>query len=678
MTIKEEILRLPKEWRFVAVQNKRPYQNDWQKNPLTRSQLFKEITAGRSTGIGVCCGTPSGGLLFLDHDGQSASEILTEWGFSVGSLPPSWMVTSGRVGRFQLIYKIPEKYWSKIKTRKFQTGVKDSDGSVEQIELRWDGAQSIVSGKHPTTDGYRWMDGRSPDDLEIAEAPLAIIKKMMEPKKTKPAPVEVFNSDIDKARSLLQSINPNRIDDYDQWLKIGMAAHSAGDSLLADWEDLSQKNSKYKPGECSKKWDSFKRSGISLGTLQKFAKEDGWTPPPRVFPDSVVPVQEEKTTPIPSKLEQLTSQELISFLRNSKQEIRFNTFSHSIEMDGEVIKNIELFYLTLAELGYKVEKQMAIDCLLKVAHENKYDPVRLYLDHVSSEVEPTYIDRLATTYLRPQDASIDEPTIYDAMLKVTLINAVRRVYLPGCKHDSATVLQGKQGIKKSSFWQTLFGPFFSDALDDISSKDSILTLHRSWGMEWAELDSITSRKHAGHIKSFLSRSTDFLRVPYGKAVEEWPRSGIIVGSSNKESGLLFDDTGNRRFHVIPCTSTSIDLDSLQLERDAIWSAAVNAWKNKVSHFLSFEQENQIEKENLGYMVDSPWLTVINQWLNNPTNQIKDVTIELLLTDAIEKPVERQTKSDTMTVSSILKSLKYERKKKRVEGTPKWVWNPPNS
>ena len=674
MTIKEEILRLPKEWRFVAVQNKRPYQNDWQKNPLTRSQLFKEITAGRSTGIGVCCGTPSGGLLFLDHDGQSASEILTEWGFSVGSLPPSWMVTSGRVGRFQLIYKIPEKYWSKIKTRKFQTGVKDSDGSVEQIELRWNGAQSIVSGKHPTTDGYRWMDGRSPDDLEIAEAPLAIIKKMMEPKKTKPTPVEVFNSDIDKARSLLQSINPNRIDDYDQWLKIGMAAHSAGDSLLADWEDLSQKNSKYKPGECSKKWDSFKRSGISLGTLQKFAKEDGWTPPPRVFPDSVVPVQEEQTTPIPSKLEQLTSQELISFLRKSKQEIRFNTFSHSIEMDGKVIKNIELFYLTLAELNYKVEKQMAIDCLLKVAHENKYDPVKLYLDHVSSEVEPTYIDRLATTYLRPQDASIDEPTIYDAMLKVTLINAVRRVYLPGCKHDSATVLQGKQGIKKSSFWQTLFGPFFSDALDDISSKDSILTLHRSWGMEWAELDSITSRKHAGHIKSFLSRATDFLRVPYGKAVEEWPRTGIIVGSSNKESGLLFDDTGNRRFHVVPCTATSIDLDSLQLERDAIWSAAVTAWKNKESHFLSFEQENQIEKENLGYMVDSPWLTVVSQWLNNPVNQSTDVTIEKLLIEAIEKPVERQTKSDTMTVSSILKSLKYERKKKRVEGTPKWVWN----
>ena len=90
---------------------------------------------------------------------------------------------------------------------------------------------------------------------------------------------------------------------------------------------------------------------------------------------------------------------------------------------------------------------MAIDCLLKVAHENEYDPVKLYLDHCYNEIQPTYIDRLASTYLRPQDQNLKEPTIYDVMLNLTLINAVRRVYIPGCKHDSATVLQGSQGIK---------------------------------------------------------------------------------------------------------------------------------------------------------------------------------------------------------------------------------------
>ena len=95
------------------------------------------------------------------------------------------------------------------------------------------------------------MDARSPRDHSIAEAPLAIIKKMMEPKKKtqKITPIQTYNSDTDKARSLLQSINPSRLDDYDTWLKIGMAAHSVGDdSLLSDWEQLSQKNSKYKSG----------------------------------------------------------------------------------------------------------------------------------------------------------------------------------------------------------------------------------------------------------------------------------------------------------------------------------------------------------------------------------------------------------------------------------------------
>tara|TARA_Y100001951_G_C11125793_1_gene175422 strand:- start:60 stop:578 length:519 start_codon:yes stop_codon:yes gene_type:complete len=168
-----------------------------------------------------------------------------------------------------------------------------------------------------------------------------------------------------------------------------------------------------------------------------------------------------------------------------------------------------------------------------------------------------------------------------------------------------------------------------------------------------------------------------MRVPYGRSVEEWPRRGIIVGSTNKSDGFLVDETGNRRFHVIPVQKDMekpIDLDSLQLERDAIWSAAVHAYRNGESSFLSTEQENQIANENMSYLVDSPWQPVIAQWLNNPSNKMKDVTIELLLTEAIEKTTERQTRSDVMAVSNILKSLNYERKKKRVNGSPRWVWS----
>ena len=75
---------------------------------------------------------------------------------------------------------------------------------------------------------------------------------------------------------------------------------------------------------------------------------------------------------------------------------------------------------------------------------------------------------------------LSEPTIYDDMLKKTLIAAVARAYKPeGHKFDNACVLLGEQGSRKSTFWSVLGGEFFSDGLRDINGKDSLMILHRS-------------------------------------------------------------------------------------------------------------------------------------------------------------------------------------------------------
>ena len=63
--------------------------------------------------------------------------------------------------------------------------------------------------------------------------------------------------------------------------------------------------------------------------------------------------------------------------------------------------------------------------------------------------------------------TLPEPTIYDDMLKKTLIAAVARAYNKegtGHKFDNACVLLGEQGARKSTFWATLGGEFFSDGL----------------------------------------------------------------------------------------------------------------------------------------------------------------------------------------------------------------------
>ena len=265
------------------------------------------------------------------------------------------------------------------------------------------------------------------------------------------------------------------------------------------------------------------------------------------------------------------------------------------------------------------------------------------------------------------------------MIKRTLIAAVRRIFEPGCKHDHACVLMGDQGARKSSFWSALGGPFFSDALRDISSKDDLMVLHRSWIMEWAELDHIVGKKHAGQVKGFLSQSTDMFRVPYGKATEAFPRRGIIVGSTNRDNGFLVDDTGNRRFWVIPVSCTlqnPIDVPNLLIERHSIWAAVMAAYRAGETSILTTSQEAQVQNENTSYLVESPWVAPIDAWLRAPHNRAKTITTGLLLAEAIQKPIERQTRSDQMQVGSILRDLGYAKKRTTVDGCQKWVFFQP--
>jgi len=183
------------------------------------------------------------------------------------------------------------------------------------------------------------------------------------------------------------------------------------------------------------------------------------------------------------------------------------------------------------------------DAILAVAAERSYHPIKEYLDYLPEWDGTSRVETLLIDYFNATDNSYTR-----AVTRKMMVAAVARIYHPGTKFDSVLILNGPQGIGKSTFFAKLAGDWFSDSLTltDMKDKAGPEKLQGYWILELGELAGMR-KTDVEVVKSFISRSDDKYRASYGVNVESHPRQCIIVGSTNAESGFLRDITGNRRF-----------------------------------------------------------------------------------------------------------------------------------
>lgn len=183
------------------------------------------------------------------------------------------------------------------------------------------------------------------------------------------------------------------------------------------------------------------------------------------------------------------------------------------------------------------------DAILAVAAERAYHPIKEYLDNLSEWDGIDRVETLLVDYFGATDNSYTK-----AVTRKTMVAAVARIYHPGTKFDSVLILNGPQGIGKSTFFAKLAGDWFSDSLTltDMKDKAGPEKLQGYWMLELGELAGMR-KTDVEVVKSFISRCDDKYRASYGVNVESHPRQCVIVGSTNAESGFLRDITGNRRF-----------------------------------------------------------------------------------------------------------------------------------
>ena len=254
-----------------------------------------------------------------------------------------------------------------------------------------------------------------------------------------------------------------------------------------------------------------------------------------------------------------------------------------------------LFSLIQADYGLKSRQDFA-DALKNVSMRNKFHPVRELLDSLTWDGKE-HIRSLSPEYLGAEDSDYT----YQVM-RLWMLGAVSRVYKPGSKFDYTIILQGSQGIGKSTFLKlmALDDSWFNDSLDSLDSDKAVQSLTGSWIIELAELKSL-ARTAGGveSVKRFLTATQDKYRIPYERRADTFYRQCVFAGTTNKDD-FLQDETGNRRFLIIHTgvTKTSKSLFTPEAMDDIkqAWAEAVHIWKNEDPELILPENCMQQAKE----------------------------------------------------------------------------------
>ena len=312
----------------------------------------------------------------------------------------------------------------------------------------------------------------------------------------------------------------------------------------------------------------------------------------------------------------------------------------------------------LQRQGVLVSVEVAGQAVQTAARDHPFHPVKAYLQGLRWDgVER--VDRWLSTYLGAEDTEYSR-----AVGSRWLISAVARIFRPGAKADCCLILEGPQGIRKSTALRTVAGEYFTDELADLGSKDAAMQTRGVWIIELSELDNL-SHAEVARIKAFMSRTTDRFRPPYGMRLVESPRQCVFAGTVNHGT-YLRDETGGRRFWPVVCGR--IDVDALAGDRDQLWAEAKVRFESGCVWWLDTPDLVQLasDQQEARYEGD-PWEEVIGPWLESK----QSTAISEVLEKCINKPQAQWTQTDKIRAARCLRAQGWVRYRERQGDRLEW-------
>ena len=351
---------------------------------------------------------------------------------------------------------------------------------------------------------------------------------------------------------------------------------------------------------------------------------------------------------------------------------RYDIFKNTMEFRGDhgwrnledhdtlnIQTEISILYPCFAKVG----KDMVGDAIMKVSKENTIDSAVDYITSIKWDNVARLDSWLSQTYNTPDDE-------YHKKAGANWFKGlVKRIIHPGCKFDYVLVLEGEQGIRKSTSLGVIGGSWHVETTMSTDNKDFYMQFQGKAIIEFSEGQTI-SQTDVRKMKAIITMQSDKYRPAYGRLSVDFPRRCVFAMTTNKDQ-YLKDDTGNRRWLPVACVG-DVNIGWITENRDQLYAEAYERVINLKETTWEFPIEETLRVQNERRIQD-PNADLVSDWFFNKLTQTQrneGATIHQAYRDALHggmssKPLDRWTE---MSIADIYKTiLNLEVRKKMING-----------
>jgi len=523
------------------------------------------------------------------------------------------------------------------------------------------------------------------------------------------------NDNIKKYLTL--GYNQGIYNDREKWIDCGLALKANG-FTIDDWKLITHSNEKEK--DIINRWNGFKPNNLTFGSLVYFCQlaypdflKPGWRSRAgiTVNPISQKPPAQMSSTVVArnenikylSKYDKMNIDDfpnygqirrMIPGTTNQYEWVRvvkptLKNFEVMLEKYGIIARyNLMAHRPEIVVPGINGEgnnqnasvgiiasliKLNNIDCIgvmndyiQAVTNNNKYHPVKDWINEGYETWDG--IDRfkeLINSIDIGDGLSNDKFELY---FRKWLLSCYACLFCENYRGRGVLTFQGRQYQGKSAFFKVLLKKgeereWFTEGLTlDPKNKDSVALAISHWISELGELEGTFKRSDISSLKSFLTKETDVIRMPYDKREEMYPRRSVFCASVN-DSLFLADDTGSSRFWVVPIKFVHLDrLESFNAKQ--LWLQVKEWYKTGEKWWMTQEEDFELQVSNEDFTEKDPYEDVIMGLYHIEDRRMNEDNLRHLTVSQIAKEVGINiiSKSITNGLARTLRRMNFVYKK----------------